>query len=67
MSEDQSVPRIETQIECGNCGAPIQLTVILEGNLKAHLEHSQDLAVTCDCGKTNWITLTPVQPSRVAR
>jgi hypothetical protein len=48
---------VDVPFECGNCGALIDLTLQIEDGA---LAEPRELAVTCDCGKTQWMTLTPI-------
>lgn len=44
-------------IECGNCGGLIDLELHTE---EGALTDTREVAVTCDCGKTQWLALTPI-------
>lgn len=50
-------PRLEFDVEC-DCGTIVHVVYVLEaGKIRSY---PREIAATCDCGRTKWITLTPV-------
>ena len=47
---------LDVPFRCGNCGGLVDLTIQVEGDVR----ETREVAVTCDCGKVQWLTLRPI-------